>query len=82
MAFDFLKLDRDAQRAAFAHMAAGKGKAARKIVKAHSGGLSQSYMSGRGATDNDVKTLARRFMIMHGRAPTAKELSKIKRARG
>lgn len=44
-------------------------------------GLSQSYVTGKGATDADVAELARRYVIMHGKDPSAKQLAGIKRAK-
>lgn len=44
-------------------------------------GLSASYISGKGATEADKAELARRYQMMHGRPPTARQLAKIKMAR-
>lgn len=44
-------------------------------------GLSQSYVTGKGATDADVAELARRYRIMHGKDPSAKQLAGITRAK-
>lgn len=43
-------------------------------------GLSKSYASGKGATAADVTELARRYEIMHGKPPRAKQVAKIKKA--
>lgn len=73
----------NAQAAALkAHRKSG-GKSRPAAPKRASGafhpGLSKSYVSGNGASKSDVSTLAARFKVMHGRAPTKAELAKIKR---
>lgn len=58
------------------------GAKARKPAKAKTGGqLSKAYVSGKGATPVDVKTLVSNYVIMHGKPPTAKQIAKIKRAK-
>lgn len=74
-----------AAKAPAARSAAPKPKAVAAPKKAAPGvsspGLSRSYVSGKGATPVDVKTLVSNYVIMHGKPPTAKQIAKIKRAK-
>jgi hypothetical protein len=43
--------------------------------------LSKGYTSGKGATGTDVQTLINRYVQMHGRAPSQKQIAKIRRSK-
>lgn len=49
--------------------------------RVHAPGLSQSYATGKGATQADVTELARRYELMHGKKPAKKMLGKIRRSK-
>lgn len=81
--FDFGKLKPAARRAAFAHMsAAGKaGKAAHKMAASRSDGhlrVSRDYMRTGKPSNADVSTLVEAYRRMHGKAPGAAQLARLK----